>query len=197
MEKHCDSKKRFGKETATEARNEILEHFIREFGDRAYQFAYRLSGSCDEADELVQDALVRVTRAWARYEKSKPLDAWFITILRNAFIESRRRLQRRGTVSLDVPVNDEEGQTLGDILSDGSASVEDRLARSEVSGSVRRALRNVGGVEREILNLRHMDGLKYADIARHLSIPIGTVRSRIFRARQSLRNHSPELAALA
>lgn len=197
MEKHCESKKRFGKETATEARNEILEQFIRDFGDRAYQFAFRLSGSCDEADELVQDALVRVTRAWARYQESKPLDAWFLTILRNAFIESRRKLQRRATVSLDVPVNDEESQTLGDVISDGSASVEASIERNETIGSVRRALQGIRGIEREILNLRDMDGLKYADIARHLNIPIGTVRSRIFRARQSLRNHSPELSALA
>ncbi len=105
MKKHCESKKRFGKEgTAKAARNEILESFLRDSGGKAYSFAHSLAGNEAEAHELVQERLYRVARAWDRYEQSKPLEAWFFTVLRNAFIDSRRRIERKSAVSLDRPL---------------------------------------------------------------------------------------------
>ncbi len=197
MKKHCESEKRFGKEDGgTEARNEILESFIRDSGQKAYQVAYSHSGNCEDANELVQDALYRVARAWDKYEVSKPLDAWFFTILRNAFMDSRKRFERRNGVSLDRPLDEDGGGSYADLLADSAESIPQSLERKETVNTVRRALEGMRRQERAVLKLCDMDGRTYDDIARSLGVPAGTVRSRIFRARQTLRNQSPELATL-
>ncbi len=198
MEKHCESEKRFGKEgTATAARNEMLEGFLRKSGDRAYQLAYSLSGNNEDAHELVQDALYRVARAWDQYEQCKPLDCWFFAIMRNAFTDSRRSYERRNGVSLDRSLSGEEGDSLAEVLPDGAGSLTAGLEREETVNQVRGALAALKPAYRTMLKLCDMDGRRYDDIARRLGIPTGTVRSRIFRARQALRTQSPELMALA
>lgn len=198
MEKHCESKKRFGKEgTATAARNEILESFMRDSGGKAYAFAHGLVGNHEDASELVQETLYRVARAWDRYEQSKPLEAWFFVVLRNAFIDSRRRVERKSGVSLDRPLDGEEGITWAEVLPDDSESIQVRLEREESAKSVRRALKGLKKNLRSALTLCDLQGERYDAIARSLGVSIGTVRSRVFRARQTLRNQSPELAALA
>lgn len=197
MEKHCESEKRFGKEgKATAARNEILESFIRDSGDKAYRFAYSLAGNEADAGELVQEALYRVAVAWGRYERSKPLASWFFTVLRNAYIDVRRGSERRN-VSLDRPLAGQDGPCLAEALDDGAESVAARLEREEAARTVRRALKGLKAAERAVLTLRDMEGRKYGDVARSLGVRLGTARSRIFRARQALRTQSPELAALA
>lgn len=198
MEKHCESKKRFGKEgTATAARNEILESFMRDSGGKAYAFAHKLVGNREEASELVQETLYRVARAWDRYEASKPMDAWFFAVLRNAFIDSRRRAERKRGVSLDRSLDGEDGSTWAEVLPDGSESIQMRLEREESAQSVRRALKGLNKNLRTALTLGDLQGERYDVIARSLGVSIGTVRSRVFRARQVLRNQSPELATLA
>jgi len=198
MEKHCESKERFGKEgKAPAARNEILESFIRDSGHRAYALAHSLAGNEAEAHELVQEALFRVARAWSRFKRSQPLDPWFFVVLRNAFHDSRRRAERKRAVSLDRSSEFGDGEALRDLLPDGSESIQARLEREESARTVRRALKGLRDAERTVLNLCDMQGWRYDDVARKLRVPVGTVRSRIFRARQALRTQSPELAALA
>ena len=198
MKKHCESKKRFGKEgTATAARNEILESFMRDSGGKAYAFAHGLVGNHEDASELVQETLYRVARAWDRYEQSKPLEAWFFVVLRNAFIDSRRRVERKRGVSLDRPLDGEDGSTLAELLPDQSESIQARLEREESAKTVRRALKGMRKNLRAALTLCDMKGERYDAIARSLGVSMGTVRSRIFRARQALRNQSPELATLS
>lgn len=198
MEKHCESKKRFGKEgMATAARNEILESFMRDSSGKAYAFAHSLAGNHEDARELVQEALYRVARTWDGYQHSKPLEAWFFVVLRNAFIDSRRRVERKSGVSLDRPLDGDDGGTLAELLPDRAESILARLEREESAKTVRRALKGMKKNLRAVLTLCDMQGERYDAIARSLGVSAGTVRSRIFRARQALRNQSPELATLA
>lgn len=188
MEKTCDSAKRFGKEgNGTAARNEILESFIRDAGDRAYHFAYDLSGNGDEARELVQETCYRVARAWESFQPSKPVNSWFFTVLRNAFLDSRRRFDRRKVVSLDIPLDGEDGASFEDIIPDGAEGPQDSLERSEKVQTVRRALKGLTREHQAVLELCDMGGLAYDEVARSLGVSVGTVRSRIFRARAALR----------
>ena len=76
----------------------VFEGFVREYGERAFQFAYRLTGNVEDAKDLVQDAFHRALRSWDRYDPSRPLDAWFFTILRHLYFDSRKRAGRRKTV---------------------------------------------------------------------------------------------------
>mgnify|MGYP001619535895 CR=1 FL=1 len=198
MEKHCESEKRFGKEgNDTEAMNEILDGFIRESGGRAYQFAYSLAGNDEEAHDLVQEALYRVVMAWERYETLKPLDRWFFTILHNAFIDSRRRFEGKHGVSLDCPLGGQDGPSYGDRLASKEEGIQQALERKESMKQARRTLRRLGEEHREVLTLCDMMGHRYDDIAVSLKVPIGTVRSRIHRAREAFRGQWSAIEAVA
>jgi RNA polymerase sigma-70 factor (ECF subfamily) len=198
MKNHCEAKG-FGKEgNGTAARNERLESFIRDSGDTAYKFAYNLSGNPEDAKELVQQALYRATRAWGRYDDNQPLKNWFLTILRNAFYDSKKRYELKHCVSLDQSLGeDEEGTCYQDIIPDPRENLAGEFERREKVAAVKRALGRLSPQNKEILRLSDLDGMHYNDIARNLGIARGTVASRICRARQAFRKQSPELAALA
>ena len=187
MEKHIENERWSGKaRNGTPARNEILEKFIQDYGQRAFRFAYKLSGNVEDAQELVQEASYRVILAWASYDKSKSLQDWFFTILRNAFIDSQRRLRQRKWVALDAPVDGIHGVSYGDILSDGDSNPARRIEDAEVVRTVRRGFGRLSSEYQAVLHLCDVSGMKYEDIAQSLNIPVGTVRSRISRARREL-----------
>ena len=197
MEKHCESKKGFGKEMNGKSGDYgILENFIQAYGERAFKFAFKLSGNVEDARELVQEAFYRVLLAWDRYDESKPLKPWFFSILRNAFLDSQRRLQQRKWVALDAPVDGVKGTCYGDILSDDDGNLTRGIEDAEAERTVRQALGRLRADDRDVIELREVNGMSYEDIARSLGVPVGTVRSRVFRARRALRNQSPELAEL-
>jgi len=188
MEKHCDSGKRFGKEDGgTTAKNKVLESFIRESGRRAYQVAYNLAGNREEAGELVQETLYRAARNWDQYRDDRPLDGWFFTILRNVFLDSRRNIARRRTVSLDTPFDGEEGDCLADMVAAHDESALRKLERAETAATVRQALSRLDKKYQAVLKLCDLEGTDYDNSARALGLPLGTLRSRLSRARQALR----------
>ena len=166
---------------------EVLDNFIRQSGDKAYHMAYKFAGNCDDAHELVQEALYRVMQSWDRVDTSRPLDGWFFAILRHAFFDSRKRYMRRRGVSLDCPVEGAEGTRYGDLLPERGEGIQQTLEREETVSLTRRVLNRMSDQQREVLTLCDMDGLKYEEIAENLRLPLGTVRSRISRARQAFR----------
>lgn len=195
MEKHCESVKEFGKEaTATAAISATLAAFLRESSNRARQYAFELAGNGEEAKELVQEAAYRAVLAGYQYRSHRPFNRWFYSVMRNAFIDARRSFERRKIDSLNWPM---DGMLFSESLADDQESVLDRLERDETMGMVRAALGRLNEQERTILILYGSECLKYREIAEVLRVPIGTVRSRLWRARRALRNQAPELAELA
>ncbi|MFA6029420.1 MAG: RNA polymerase sigma factor [Elusimicrobiota bacterium] len=166
---------------------ERYEQFVRSHGERAFRFAYRLAGDAEEAKEVVQDAFFRLFRTWECYDPSQPLEAWFTVILRNVFLDGRRRYERRHTVPLDEGPRDgeEEGRTRA--LGDGEPPLLEVLEREEVSARVRAALERLEYDHRTVLTLCDMEGCSYEEISRVVDVPVGTVRSRLSRAREALR----------
>ena len=195
MKRTLESLKSTGKESngsspknGVASKQEALGVLVRGCWSRAYQFACRLCGDENEAKDLVQEALYRVVREWERYDTSRPFDAWVFTILRNVFLDTRRRYERGHAVSLDAPLNnDYEAESYGNIIPDGCMGVLERLERKETAQAVRQALEGLNEEHRTVLKLRDMEGLRYDEIADVLGLAPGTVRSRILRARRSFR----------
>jgi RNA polymerase sigma-70 factor (ECF subfamily) len=149
--------------------------------DVLYRVALRLSGNPSDADDLVQETMLKAYRAWDQYEKGTNAKAWLLTILRHAFInEYRRRTRHPETVDLDriepyavfSEVQDEDPQ----------GAFFDRIVDDELL----RAIDQLPVAFRETLVLSDVEGMSYQEIAGILGIPVGTVKSRLFRARQLL-----------
>lgn len=169
------------------------ESFVREYGGKAFCIAYHLEGNVEEAKDLVQDAFCRLLKSWDRYDASRPLEGWFATILRNIFLDGRKRYDRRHVCSLDraPEPSGEDGQEEpsrgADALPDGSEPFLDALSRRETVEAVRKALKRLSCEHRAVLALCDAQGQGYESIARTLGVPVGTVRSRLSRARIALR----------
>lgn len=138
-------------------------------------FARGLTGRHDAADDLVQDALAKAISKIDRFEEGTNMKAWLFRIMRNAHIDEMRKVQRRG-VHLDV--DDSEAVQLGAPGSQFSAVelTEFRLAFAKLSET-----------DREVLLLIGMEGHTYEEVSGMIDLPVGTVKSRLSRARARLR----------
>jgi RNA polymerase sigma-70 factor (ECF subfamily) len=142
-----------------------------------YTVAYRLAGNHDDAQDLVQEVLVRVQRGLVTYRPGS-MEGWLSRIATNAFLDDVRRRQRR-------PVD-----LVGDDIARApveAPAIEDAMAAERLPDHVQDALRGLPEDYRAAVVLCDVVGLSYVEIAESLSVPVGTVRSRIHRGRALLR----------
>lgn len=154
--------------------------------DSAYNLARWLTGNAVEAEDLVQSAFLRAFKASDGY-RGGDARAWLLTIVRHTFYTGlRERHRERGDMSFDEEVHSGEG----DGCADSSYAVGSDPARiaaiRDAGNTINGALAEMPAVFREVLVLKEMDDLSYKEIAQVVGIPIGTVMSRLARARQRL-----------
>ena len=144
-----------------------------------YSHAFWLCRNHAEAEDLVQETITKALRAFGSFQAGTHFKAWIFRILRNTFLTSRTAIAASRTEFLeDHP----------DLLSstDASPTPEDHLIRLDNQAAVNEALDRLQPALREVLLLCDVEELKYKDIALVLDVPIGTVMSRISRARRTL-----------
>jgi len=165
---------------------EVFSEWIRRYGDKAYNFAYRLSGNEQDACDLVQEAFTRAFEHMDHYDPSRPFEAWLIRILHNIYLDGVRRYERSHVVSLDAPSQVEEA-AWEEILPKSEPGIIDRLIQQETEGLVQAALNSLPVAYRTVIALCDIEGFSYEQISRVMSCPVGTVRSRIHQGRLLMR----------
>jgi len=148
--------------------------------DQLYNLAHWLTGDRAEAEDLVQETYAKALKGFKSFQEGTNLRAWMIRILRNTFLTSRTGLKVQNTVLLE----DEPGA--GDLAAH-EITPESLLLRLESSQSVMDALGELPVPYREMILLSDIEDLSYKEIAQVLSVPIGTVMSRLSRGRRMLR----------
>jgi RNA polymerase sigma-70 factor, ECF subfamily len=154
------------------------------------QLAMNLLGDRDEALDLSQEVFLRVFRTIARFRGQSTLRTWIYRIAVNQARNRHRfwrRRHRADQVSLDAHV-----ATHGDFRSDAEAAPDRVLAQKELAARLEHALEALPFDQRTAIVLREVDGLSYDEIAYSLGVAIGTVKSRLTRARQTLRSELRE-----
>jgi len=159
------------------------EEVARDHGRFMYSVAYRLAGNDVDAQDLVQEALIRVRRGLERYEPGS-LEGWLARIVTNVFLDEMRRRKRRPADALP----DDPDWVLPPTPAADTAS-------TELSGEIQAALASLPEEFRVPVVLCDVADQSYEQIASALSIPVGTVRSRIHRGRRQLRAALTEGAA--
>lgn len=166
--------------------------------DAVYGFSLRLvKGDRDAAEDLVQDTFLRAHRFWHTYERGTNVKSWLFTICRNTFLhqKSLTRAQR------EVPVADFDARL--EALSAATAfdpalpDPEEEFFTSLIDDQVLEAIDALPEAFREVLVLSDLGDLKYAEICEVLNLPLGTVKSRLFRARKILHEELCEFAIRA
>jgi RNA polymerase sigma-70 factor (ECF subfamily) len=162
-----------------------FERLVAEYQRKVYTFALALSGDADEAKDLAQDALVKVYRSLRSYRFQSSFSTWLYSVVRNTFLDQRRTRAVRERL-LDRVSGRAVMHALEEEI-DGSVGAEDSMLREEARRELLTALHLIPEHFREVIVLTDLQGLAYDETARVLSIRIGTVKSRLNRGREALR----------
>lgn len=167
---------------------EAFEADALSFLNHLYAVAVRLTRNPSAAEDLVQDTYLKAFRFAGRFEPGTNLKAWLFSILYNTFRNDRRG-RHRNPVDIDSPAVDRAGESPGH-----EESPETALVRKTMDPALRDALAALPDAFRQAVWLRDVEELSYAEIARALDVPVGTVMSRISRGRRQLHERLAETA---
>ena len=160
--------------------------------DSLYNFAIRLTSDPIDAEDLVQDTIVKAFRFFGSYEKGTNAKAWLFRILKNSYINNYRKKSKQPQ-QVDY---DEVSTYYENIRSEQSdtTDMEDILYRDMLDDQITRALQRLPEDFRTVGLLCDVEGFTYEEIANMLDVPIGTIRSRLHRGRNLLRVELEEYA---
>ncbi|AWK73656.1 RNA polymerase sigma factor SigE [Rhodococcus oxybenzonivorans] len=155
------------------------DELVREHGDRVYRLAYRLSGDAQDAEDLTQDTFIRVFRSLSDYQPGT-FEGWLHRITTNLFLDMVRR---RNRIRMEALPEDYDR-----VPADGP-NPEEIYHDARLDADLQAALDSLAPEFRAAVVLCDIEGLSYEEIGATLGVKLGTVRSRIHRGRQALRDH--------
>jgi len=167
-----------------------FDEMVTRYWDRIYAMVLQLLRNTQDAEEVTQDAFIRAHRGLDKFRGDSSFSTWLYQIAtnlaRNRYWYWWRRKRDR-SISFDQPVNGESETTLAELFPSEVETPEDVAVTNEFQDRVAEAMELLNAKHREVLVLRNVRNLSYEEIADKLGISIGTVKSRIARARESLR----------
>lgn len=172
-------------EAAKAGDSKAFEELVRRYQGMVYSLAYRMVGDPDNAADLSQDAFLNAWRGLGKFDARSSFSTWLYRLTSNACIDFLRREKRR--TALSMTVEDEEGERQAE-FPDERYAPHRALEKEEARSALERALAALSPEHRQVLLLREAEGLSYARIAQILEVEEGTVKSRLARARLSLRD---------
>jgi RNA polymerase sigma-70 factor, ECF subfamily len=172
---------------ATASRRERFESLRTEHQPRLYAMAYSLTRNHDDAQDLLQQSLIEAYTAFDHFQPGTRFDRWVYRIMYHSFLDLVRRRPRFQLLSLDAPWDDDESNRAAHDVPDSRGGPESLLMDDILSEPLQRALDALPPEFRAVVVLADLQELSYEEVARALGCPVGTVRSRLHRARALLR----------
>ena len=165
--------------------SERYEELVERYQGRVVNYLYRVLHSLDDAHDLAQEVFLRVYRALDRYDSQFKFSTWLFRVAQNAAIDSVRK-RRVHLVSMERPESEDSDGGTYDFRSDdrGPYGV---LRNVERGRAIAQAIDELPGEYRELIELRHFAELSYGEIAELKAMPLGTVKNKLFRGRQMLK----------
>lgn len=173
----------------TAKRNVAFENLLRPHLKHLYRVAYRFTGSASDAEDLLQDLLVKVYQRPEDIDGVERLRPWLTRVMYRMFIDNRRRYARSPIhLAVDNTINGEEDSAqLHDSLPSDDAGPEESLTHDHEAAALKVALERLSEDHRVVIMLHDVEGYTLEEIAKVLDCPVGTLKSRIHRARARLR----------
>jgi RNA polymerase sigma-70 factor (ECF subfamily) len=164
-----------------------FESLMRTYYKRIYNVAYRMTGNAQDAEDLVQEAFMRAYRSFSSYKPGLPFQNWIYRIMSNLHIDRFRKQSKLRTVSLDARIPQDEGHVTFEIP-DWTDNPEQAALAQELAEAIQTGLAQLPANFRMAVVLVDIEGLSYEETAEVMGTSIGTVRSRVFRGRQIVRD---------
>jgi RNA polymerase sigma-70 factor (ECF subfamily) len=168
---------------------DLFAHLVHAHREKLYRVAYRMTGDADDAQDLLQDALLEAYGSFRRFRRGTYFDKWLYRIMTNTFIDRQRHRKRAGkTVSLDAPTSGDESDIPAREIADWESDPEGQYLKDVFTEPLQKALDALPPEFRMVMILADVEEFSYEEISEMMGTPVGTVRSRLHRARSMVRN---------
>ena len=165
----------------------LFEQEVLPLRDSLYRIAQRLTRDRADAEDLVQDTMVNAYRSMGSYKSNTHIMAWLMRIMQHRLIDNHRRRQCRPSEYLIGDINDWQRYGYDHHVASTHDAVESRFAVNILTAQVRAAVQQLPEDLRSAVYYAYVEGRQYKEIARLQRVPVGTVMSRLYRARRQLR----------
>ncbi|MCC6484466.1 MAG: sigma-70 family RNA polymerase sigma factor [Armatimonadetes bacterium] len=165
------------------AYNELYSLYER----KMYNFALRMSGNPDDAEDIVQETFIRVFNAIQNFRGEANFSTWVFRIANNVFLDMRKKAKAHPQTSLQDALELEESEVTRQI-EDPSPQPQDVAQQAELNRIMQRAINSLPDYQKTMVILYHTQNKSYEEIAEIMNLPIGTVKSRLNRARIALKS---------
>ena len=162
-----------------------FEELVERYNRAIFNYVIRLIGFSEDARDAVQEIFIKAFRSLSKLNPRNKFKSWLYRIAHNHCVDILRR--RKPTVALDAKIENGEGGAYHFQLVDRSADPERRALARETGELLEEAIMELPAVFREVIVLRHLQELSYEEIGRVMKMPLGTVKTNIFRGREMLR----------
>ena len=170
-----------------EGERDRFSQLVARYEKRVVNYVYRITRRYEDAHDLAQDIFVKVYLALDRYDPKYQFSTWLFRIAQNSAIDALRK-KTLSEVPLVRPSMDEEGGTKEREFADGGISPYRALKNKQLSAAIDDAVKKLPPDYRELIQLRHFAELSYEEIASMKKLPLGTVKNKLFRARNLLKD---------
>jgi RNA polymerase sigma-70 factor (ECF subfamily) len=170
---------------ALAGREDGFEELVRRYQRPIVGYVYRMVGDYDTALDLAQEVFIKVYNSLGRYRPEFKFSTWIYRIAHNASIDHLRRAGNARTEEMET--GGEGGSTFEKPFASKALTPEQETERGERRAEIEEVVRRLAPAYRELIVLRHSHDLSYDEIAEVTGLPLGTVKNRIFRAREAMR----------
>ncbi len=164
-----------------------METLVQRHYRTVFNLAYRLSGDYDDAQDIVSEAFIRVQNALPNFRGDANFSTWLYRIVKNVFLDERKKQRVRSHSSLEDMV-DLEDSSVSRQVEDPTPGPEWLMERNEQAELIQRAVLTLPKTQRLMIGMYHFQHRSYDEIAEIMGLPIGTVKSRLNRARLALKS---------
>ncbi len=182
-------------EQAQQGDAEAFTALAEKYKNGVYNYIVRMVHDRTEAEDIAQETFVRAYQALPEFRGAASFQTWLYRIASNLAIDAARRRSRRTSISLDEPVTTDEGEVSRQLADERPGPFEE-LQSAQTQQAVREAIAELSPKLRSVIALYDLQGLSYQEIGDILGCPLGTVKSRLFNARNQLQDKLAERLAL-
>ncbi len=163
-----------------------FEQLIEEHQKRIFSIAYRIAGNPEDAADMAQEVLVKIFRNLKNFRGDSKFSTWLYRVATTTCLDEQKRQRRHTAYSLDETLETEDGSLAVDPVDTGPTP-EESMERKAVRQAIHQAIGKLKEEHKKVILLREVQGLSYEEIAKILNCSEGTIKSRINRARDSLK----------
>lgn len=163
-----------------------FEELIIGYEKRVFNIAYRIIGNYDEAQDISQEIFLKVFKSIKCFKEKSSFYTWLYSIAVNECRDLIKKKKKAIIYSIDAPIQTNDDEITREIVDDAE-SIEEKFERKELRGCIEAALKTISYDHQVMIILRDVQGMSYEEIGQIIKCPTGTVKSRINRARQALK----------